>query len=194
MHVRGAAHPAAGWSECARNAVHAFIRTLAKQSTECTKPGIVVPATSSFPRLARAAVPAEPGRGDRSTVFDHKIATVVIQTIRDSWLRSFRVPGAAGRVTGLRGGGGRFDYGTFQDHATISLRGTRFARNVAVAGTTTLTYETNVVKASVRIVCPRGRTGRLTAHGRFGFGGPYLSFIVSGSLAGRHVHVVVPAN
>ena len=64
------------------------------------------------PASGRGAVPARPEPGTSSTVSDRRIVTAAVQTVRDAWLRSFRVPGSAGPLAGLRGGAGAFGYAT----------------------------------------------------------------------------------
>ncbi|QZY29717.1 alpha/beta fold hydrolase [Nocardioides coralli] len=197
VEAAGAAHPAAGWSECARELFHAFVRTLTPPAADdCDEPANVVPTTSKFPEHARGAAPATPAPGDRSRPVHRKIATVVVQTVRDAWLRSFRVPGARGGLTALRGGGGSFDYRDFSGRpALIWLDQAQLARNVAVSGRTTWhLFGANGLRFIVDVDGPRGEDGWLRARGKFGFSGPYRDFRVTGELGGRHVEVTVPAN
>jgi pimeloyl-ACP methyl ester carboxylesterase len=191
--VAGAAHPSAGWSPCAADAVHEFVRTL-DLSTSCDEPAFVASTTSSFPKFARTAAAAHPRSGDQSTTLDRKVVTVAVQTVRDAWLRSFRVPGAIGNVTGLRGGDGAFDYESVPGGALFELDGIRFTRDVAVSGSSDLMFESNDLNIDVAVNGPRHEDGNLTAHGKFGFGSPFSDFVVTGTVHGHHVHVTVPAN
>ena len=194
LRVAGAAHPAAGWSDCARVAMRSFMRTLQiPASGTCDEPAVVAPAVPQFPRRARAATAARPRPGDHSTDLDHRIATTAVRTVLDGWLRSFRA-GPTGTAPGLREGTVAFDYTTFDDHATLSLHRTRFAHNVTVTGKATLTYDGNLVHARARVRGPNGQTGMLTADGAFGFGAPYEDFTVTGNLGHHRVNVSVPAN
>ena len=191
--VAGAAHPSAGWSPCAADAVHEFVRTLSISSS-CDEPAFVTSTTSSFPRRSWQAAPAQPRPGDESTGIERKVVTAAVQAVRDAWLRSFRVPGAIGNVTGLRGGDGAFDYDTVPGGALFELDGIRFTRDVAVTGSSDLMFESNDMNIDVTVDGPRHQDGRLTAVGKFGFGSPFSDFVVTGTLHGHHVMVTVPAN
>ena len=194
LQIAGAAHPAAGWSECARTAMHGFIRRPHRTVGRCDDPAYVAPAVSRFPRTAAGARAAAPRPDDQSTRTDHRVVTVAVRAALDAWLRSFRIPGDTGTGRGLRGGDFIFDYARFDDRAVIRLNGVRFSRDVVVRGRTTWTYETNTIRLHVTTTGPRGRSGRLSAVGRFGFGAPYSVFDVTGAFGPRTVHVRVPAN
>ena len=194
LRVAGAEHPAAAWSECARSVTEAFIRAGHNGAATCTRPDNGIPAASDFATNAAAAAPATRRAGDASTLLERRVTTAVVQTVRDAWLRSFRVPGQFGTVSGLRKGAADFDYGTFDDHAVISLHGARYATDVAVSGQTTWAYETNGLDFTVTVNGPGGHDGTLRAHGLFGFGLPFEDFKVTGSLGGHVVKLSVPAN
>jgi pimeloyl-ACP methyl ester carboxylesterase len=194
VHAAGAAHPAAAWSDCARGVVHDFIRTLQAPTTACDDPAFVEAATSAFPELAWQAAEARSKHDDESTKLERKVVTVAVQTVRDAWLRSFRVPGAVGSVTGLRGGSGDFDYASRPDRALFQLNALSFASNVIVSGTTRFVYADNRITFKVTVDGPRGADGTLTAAGQMGFGAPFSTFIVTGNLNGHTIRVAVPAN
>jgi hypothetical protein len=84
----GAAHPAAGWSDCARNAVHEFVRTLSRPTTRCDQPAWAVFTTSKFPQSVHTAVPASSKQDDRSRMLDRKLVTTTMQAVRDAWIRT----------------------------------------------------------------------------------------------------------
>ena len=194
LRVAGAQHPAAASSECARTVTEAFIRTGHNGTATCTTPDNGFAAAPDFATTAAATAPADRRAGDGSTQLERRVTTAVVRTVRDAWLRSFRVPGQFGSVSGLRRGTADFDYGTFDDHAVISLRGARYVSDVAVGGQTTWTYETNGLDFTVTVDGPGRDDGTLSAHGVFGYGLPFDDFKVTGSLGGHVVKLTVPAN
>src|SRR4051812_26536015 len=125
--VAGAEHPAAGFSGCARTTLQKFIQTPHRGVGTCHSPDYVAPAAAEFAPLARTSTAASILAGDTSTRLDRKIATVVVHTVRDAWLRVFRIPSTKGELPGLRGGTATFDQETFPDHAVVRLRGARYA-------------------------------------------------------------------
>jgi pimeloyl-ACP methyl ester carboxylesterase len=193
LRVAGAAHPSAGWSECADVLMMGFLRTL-HTSGDCDEPGFVASATSQFPKYARTAAPAEPGVGDQSTTLDRKVVTAAVLAVRDAWLRSFRVPTVLGSVTGLRGGSADFDYQSVPGGAVIDLHGVRFTRDVAVSGSTDLKFAPNDMTMQLSVDGPRQVDGSLDVTGKLGFGNPFADFVVTGTVHGHHVHLTVPAN
>jgi hypothetical protein len=191
--VAGAAHPTAGWSECAQKAIRAFVRTLTPPADGCDDPATVLATTSAFPDRAQRAVPATPDPGDEGTTADRRLVTVAVQTVRDAWLRTFRVPDSAGPLVGLRGGSGAFDY-NFEDHAAVSLDRVRFAGDVSVTGSSTWTFPERTLAFDVTVSGPRGVVGHVTGQGVFGFSAPFAEFHVTGTVGRRTVHAAVPAN
>ncbi len=191
--VAGAAHPTAGWSECARQAIRAFVQSLVAP-TACDEPDFVVATTSTFPLRGRDAVPATPEPGTWSTVSDRRIVTAAVQTVRDAWLRSFRVPGATGPLVGLRGGAGAFDYATFDNHAVLTLERMRLADDVEITGSSSWTYADNTLELDITLTGPHGVTGELAGKGQFGFSRPFADLVVTGTVDGRHLSATVPAN
>lgn len=195
LHLAGAAHPGVGWSECARRLSQRFIRTLDIGDARCGRPEYVAPAVAEFPGRAAQASPARGLAGDSSTQRDRRVVTVALRSVLDAWLRSFRIPGAVGEGTGLRGGIFDFDYSS-DDHAVIDLHDVRLARDVTVRGRTTLAYAKDRLRMNISVRGPNGGIlGTLQAAGSFGYGfSPFRRFEVSGTLGGRPVHVSVPAN
>jgi pimeloyl-ACP methyl ester carboxylesterase len=194
LDAAGAAHPAAGWSDCALARTRQFILDPGPVSNSCTAPAYVAPAVPVFPAIGVKATAATPLPGDRSLPLDRKVATVATRAVLDAWLRSFRIPGAVGSGVGLRGGTFDFDYDSFADHAVIQLHQARFTGDVAATGGTTWGYDGNQVHFEVAVTGPRGAAGTLIGDGQFGFGGPFADFTVTGSIGGRPVDVTVPAN
>ncbi|MCW2760127.1 MAG: hypothetical protein JWR85_328 [Marmoricola sp.] len=193
VRIPGAGHPAAGWSDCARLGMQQFIRSFSSaQVKDCDEPGWVTEATSKFPVLAADATPATSTSGDQSTKLDRRVATATVQTVRDMWLRSFRVPGDLGTVTGLRGGSAEFDY-TAVPVATMQMHGLKFSRDVVVTGDSVLQFDDSRTTFTAMVNGPGGHDGRLTAAGGFG-GGVYEDFVVTGTLGGQRIAVAVPAN
>jgi pimeloyl-ACP methyl ester carboxylesterase len=189
VRVPGAAHAAAGWSGCAGDLVHDFVRRLAAAVGTCTEPAQVLAAASTFPSRAADAVPATSG----GTVLRRRIVTVAVQTVRDAWMRSFHLPGESASFPGLRGGRGRFDYSGWPT-ATITLRGSRYAVDVAVSGTSTYLVEENRLTFEIGVDGPGRLDGTLRAEGGFGFGPVYEDFVVEGALGGQVIRATVPAN
>jgi pimeloyl-ACP methyl ester carboxylesterase len=193
--IAGAAHPAAGWSECGAEMYHEFVRSLATPTMRCDGPAYVIPTVSKFPLTARRAVPATAAPDDESTTLDRRIATVAVQAARDMLLRSFRVPDSTGILPGLRGGSAAFDWTSWPDVVVTDLRSTRFARDVAVSGRFAWSRAGgNTADLEVVVDGPGSHDGRLEAHGLFGGGPPYQDFAVTGTLGGRSVILTVPAN
>ena len=176
----GALHLPTAWSECARSVAQRFIATLRTGNTDCARePAFVPPAVPQFPGSVRQAVPATALAGNASTIDDRRVATVAVRPVLDAIIRSFRIPGATGTGYGLRGGTFDFSFETGED--VLQLHGVRFARDVAVDGKATLSFDGNEVHMDLVVSGPDGRSGSLMADGAFGFGAPYRAFIVSGT-------------
>ncbi len=191
--IAGAGHPAAGWSDCARLGQQEFQRSFnTAEVTGCDEPAWVFEVTSKFPKTAAEATPATKRAGDASMLTDRKVATTVVQTVRDVWMRSFRAPGDFGSVTGLRGGSSDFDWST-APHVFNDMHAVRFATDVAVSGDTDLNGDTTLTRFQVSVNGPGPVDGMLSGEGAFG-SGVYSDFVVTGTLGGRTISVRVPAN
>ena len=160
--------------------------------TGCDEPAWVFEVTSKFPKTAAEATPATKRAGDASMLTDRKVATTVVQTVRDVWMRSFRAPGDFGSVTGLRGGSSDFDWST-APHVFNDMHAVRFATDVAVSGDTDLNGDTTLTRFQVSVNGPGPVDGVLSGEGAFG-SGVYRDFVVTGTLGGRTISVRVPAN
>ena len=194
VNFAGALHLPTAWSECARSVAQRFIATLRTGSVDCAQePAFVPPAVPQFPRHVAQAVPAEALAGDASTLLDRRVATVAVRSTLDSFIRSFRIPGATGTSYGLRGGTSDFSFEDGED--VLQLHGVRFSRDVAVVGQATLSFDGNEVQMELTVTGPDpAHSGTLTAEGAFGFGSPYRAFTVTGVIGGRTVVASVPAN
>ena len=77
----------------------------------------------------------------------------------------------------------------------LQLDGVRFARDVAVEGQATLSYDGNEMQMELTVTGPDpAHSGTLEAQGAFGFGAPYRDFSVTGVIGGRTLVASVPAN
>ena len=191
--IAGAAHPASGYSECAREILHHFLATTHAGDRSCASdPANIWAAVPAFPLASAQAEPATPAAGDASTNADRRVVTSAVRTVLDAWIRSFRIPGSVGTGYGLRGGTFDFDRETFGDHARTRLHGDRFVGDVVVTGRSTLTYDTSGLHMRISVTGPTGE-GTLTADGTFGFL-DFADFSVTGQLDGRAISVTVPAN
>ena len=194
VNFAGALHLPTAWSECARSVAQRFIATLRTGKIDCAEdPAFVPPAVPQFPRHVANAVPAQALAGDASTVLDRRVATVAVRSVLDAIIRSFRTPGATGTGQGLRGG--TFDFSFGPDEVVLQLEGVRFARDVAVEGQATLSYDGNEMQMELTVTGPDpAHNGTLEAQGAFGFGAPYRDFSVTGIIGGRTLVASVPAN
>ena len=194
VNFAGALHLPTAWSDCARSVAQRFMATLRTGKIDCARePAYISPAVPQFPRRAAQAVPAEALAGNASTVLDRRVTTVAVRSVLDAFIRSFRTPGATGSAYGLRGGTFDFDFGP--DEAVLQFDGVRFARDVAVEGQATLSYDGNEMAMELTVTGPDpAHSGTLEAEGAFGFGAPYRDFTVTGVIGGRTVVASVPAN
>jgi len=101
---------------------------------------------------------------------DRKVATTVVQTVRDVGMRSFRAPGDFGSVTGLRGGSSDFDWST-APHVFNDMHPVRFATDVAVSGDTDLNGDTTLTRFQVSVNGPGAGRREAERRGRVRFRG-----------------------
>jgi pimeloyl-ACP methyl ester carboxylesterase len=191
--IAGAGHPSAGWSDCARLGQQEFQATFSAAAVkDCDEPAWVWEATSKFLKTSVDATAARPRAGDQSTLTDRKVAATVVQTVRDVWLRSYRIPGDFATVYGLRGGTSQVDWSVFP-FGNNDMDGIRFAHDVAVSGSSFMDYSISRTTFDVRVDGPGGVDGALRAEGGLG-GNIYEDFAVTGNLGGHRIEVSVPAN
>ena len=192
--VAGAGHTAAAWSECAFDVFHTFVRDLDSPSAQaCTEPGYVVAAASAFPELARGVVPAVPAAGDGSTLLQRRVVAAAVLAVRDGWVRSFKDPASVNPFSGLRGGGGTFNYDGWPSNV-LDLEASRYVADVSVTGESVFVGDDNSLTFTVEVDGPGQLDGTLTGKGLFGFSQPYGDFQVTGTLNGSPVRASVPAN
>ena len=188
--VAGAGHTAAAWSECAFDVFHTFVRDLDSPSAQaCTEPGYVVAAASAFPELARGVVPAVPAAGDGSTLLQRRVVAAAVLAVRDGWVRSFKDPASVNSFSGLRGGGGTFNYDGWPTNV-LDLQASRYVADVSVTGESVFVGDDNSLTFTIEVDGPGQLDGTLTGEGLFGFNQPYGDFQVTGSLNGSPVTVV----
>jgi pimeloyl-ACP methyl ester carboxylesterase len=175
--------------ECAASIVVQFVEQLAPGDTSCAQSNeFVIPAVGRFPEKARKAKAAKIDRtgDDHSEKADRRVATVAAATITDAFRRTFEQPEPHDGL-GLRGGTVSPDFGP--TGATVDLTGTRFAEDVSVSGTATVS---DVLDATVTVDGPRGEDGTLHVTGIwFDVGATTLQ--IRGTLGGRQVALLVPA-
>jgi pimeloyl-ACP methyl ester carboxylesterase len=194
VHVAGAGHDAFAWGPCPNRIATRFINKLETGDTSCVEePSFVGAAVPEYPLVAAEATPATPiaNAGDESSEGDRRVATVVIRTVLDAWLRSFRQPVAVATGPGLRGG--TFDANYRATKATVDLHRAKWVEDVAVSGETNLDVK-NSLKGDVTFRGAGTERGQLHFSGHWGFGGPFSDVKVRGTIGGRQIAVNVPTN
>ncbi len=192
--LQGSPHTPGAWSDCARAIARHFLRTLQTGDTGCARtPSFVGAAVAEAPRTASEATQASRLAGDASRPGDRRVTTAAVRTVLDAWLRSFRIPGAVGDGTGLRGGTFDFDYESSDEGAVVNLAGATYVRNVDVTGRSRLAYADSTLTMALDVDGPAAADTRLRATGTWDFGAPFRAFEVTGSVRGRTLHLRVPA-
>ena len=80
------------------------------------------------------------------------------------------------------------------DGIVAELHKLRFARDVAVSGRASYGFESERLRARIKVHGPRGSRGRLRIKGLwFAFFHDATSFVVRGKLGGERVNLRVPA-
>jgi hypothetical protein len=96
---------------------------------------------------------------------------------------------------GLRGGTFDFEVDPSFTRLTDQLHAVRFAQDVAVSGTATYGFSSELIDAPITLNGPGAEDGALHIRGVwFGFFNPTTVFRVRGTLGGRHVALRVPAS
>jgi len=188
------ATPLGNRPDCADAIIAAFIAELTPTDTGCaSRVGSVLPAVGRFAEKAAQARQARRAGGDRSTATDRRVATAAVAAVTDAFRRNFLF-GDAGPGVGLRGGSFDSRINDEQDGIVSELDRVRFARDVAVSGRARYGFESEVIRARVKVHGPRGSRGRLRVSGVwFAFFHDATSFKVRGRLAGHRVVLRVPA-
>jgi pimeloyl-ACP methyl ester carboxylesterase len=185
--VASSGHVTSGFGLCGTNISNNFIENLQTGDTTCAQtPETVWPAVGRFPLYAADALPATPASGNDGTVYDLKVVSVVMATMRDALQRT-TLGSTAG--VGLRGG-------TFQDTVgttsqVITLNSCLFASDVSVSGAISYGFDTSV-SASLSVTLSDGTTGTLNVTGAFLRPGTVGNFSVTGSIGGRPIAALVP--
>jgi hypothetical protein len=149
--------------------------------------GMCGATVGSFPLRASDAEPAkvDPAGGDRSKRSDRQIAAVAWAAALQHGYVAGGFPASSG--TGLRGG----TYTrTFDDSGvTLQLAGVRFASDVAVSGSETISFGGGTIDATLDVTGPNGTTGQLHVTGVVF---PHTTPLqVRGTIAGRAVSALV---
>jgi pimeloyl-ACP methyl ester carboxylesterase len=196
--IRNAAHhtatPLGGRYECADAIIVAFIADLAPGHTGCaSKVGSVLPAVGRFAEKASQARQAARARGDHSTATGRRVTTVAVAAVTDAIRRNFLF-GNAGPGVGLRGGKFEVRLNDAGNGIVGELDKVRFARDVAVSGRVRYGFESEVLRATVKVRGPHGERGRLRISGLwFAFFHDASTFAVHGTLGRHRISLRVPA-
>jgi len=189
--VAEAGHGTIVWTQCAANLQSQFFETLQVGDTSCTKtPETVWPALGRFPLVASEARPAEvmPGGGNQIGVPERKVVTVAVATAVDALKRGTILGSSSG--VGLRAGAFVSSIDA-NGNQTTTLTDCSFATDVTVNGT--LLWNADQSFAADLTVSGRGTAGgTLHVEGTWQAPGPVGNFIVTGTLGGKQVVVVVP--
>jgi pimeloyl-ACP methyl ester carboxylesterase len=182
-----------GRSDCSDAIIVNFIAELEPRDTGCASDTHFggAPSVGRFALTAADARPAEPRHGDHSTKTDRKVATVATAAVTDAFRRTF-LGFPPGPGVGLRGG--TFT-GDFSDPGvTDTLKGVRFASDVAVSGTSDYRFENESIDASIRVDGPGGEDGHLHVSGVW-FASRHEATVLEivGALGGHSVALRVPA-
>jgi hypothetical protein len=190
--------------------VRTFIATHATGDTRCAAdlntpfhslsepPSSFVPyhGVGRFPVDVDDAVPArvDPtgiNRGDRQ---DRQGASVACSSVIDAFMHAQRMTGTSGR--GLRGGS--YTVAKGQTTTTIDFNAVRFNNDVTVTGHATRDLATNTIDTQVTVEQTEHghghqRQGTLSFHGVL-YTPSKPDGTVRGTIAGRHVALLVPMN
>jgi pimeloyl-ACP methyl ester carboxylesterase len=187
IQVASSGHVTSGFGQCGTNISNNFIETLQPGDTSCAQtPETVWPAVGRFPLFAVDALPAIPAPGNHGTVYDLKVVSVAVATMRDALQRT--TLGSTGGV-GLRGGTWTDTVGATSQ--VITLSGCMFSEDVSVSGTITYGFDTSV-SASLSVTRSGEALGTLNVTGTFLHTGPVENFSVTGSIGGRQIAALVP--
>jgi pimeloyl-ACP methyl ester carboxylesterase len=189
--VAEAGHVTAAWTQCAGNLQSQFVETLQVGDTSCTRtPETVWPALGRFPLVAADARPAEvdPAGDNQIGIAERKVVTVAVATAID----------ALKRTTFGNGNGVGLRAGTFQTtvdadgNQTTTLADCTFAKDVIVNGTVIWGADRSLM-VDLTVSGTGTAGGTLHAEGSWQAPGAVGTLVVSGTLAGHQVAVLVPA-
>ncbi len=183
--------------QCAAKLTQDFMKNLAQGDSSCAEQldNVSFPARGDFPMTSDDTAPATVGdpSKDESTELDRKVAAAAVASASDGFRRLFsQQRGREG--PGLRGG-------TFEPNggsdttAGIKFTDLKFTEDVSVKGTGLYNFNTQAIKANVKVDGPGSEDGKLDIKGVwFGFGPPTTVFKVTGKIDGRKVSLEVPAS
>ena len=186
--------PLGGRNQCSDAIIVAFIADLAPGHTGCaSKIGSVLPSVGRFAERAAQARQAKRADGDHSTAAGRRVTTVAVAAVTDAIRRNFLF-GNVGPGVGLRGGKFEVRLNDAGNGIVGELDKVRFARDVAVTGRVRYGFNSEVLRAKIKVRGPRGQRGRLRMSGLwFAFFDDATSFKVHGKLGGHRVSLRVPA-
>jgi pimeloyl-ACP methyl ester carboxylesterase len=193
--VAGAGHGALLDSPCAVALAAEMIATLKVTDTSCaaTSPK-VYPGVGRFPQTAADSPPATASSGGGSaTESDLRVTRVAVDTAVDALKRSMSGSGERDGV-GLRGGTFHTEYGT--PAWTTTLKGARYARDVAIDGTIHWTPNgpaEGALEAELTIDGPGQHDGTVQVTGAWLAQGSAKPLSIEGTLGGRTVKATVPS-
>jgi pimeloyl-ACP methyl ester carboxylesterase len=185
--VAGAGHASVFWSQCARDLISQFVRTLRPGNTKClATPETIWPAVDRFPLLAADARPAEvdPTGQNEIGVSERKVAAVAAGAALDAWRRILMTSSGEGK--GLRGGSFSLDAST----STLRLTDYLFAKDIMVSGTA-VWRDDKSFSADLTVKGSGTSGGRLRLQGSWIAGGPVGKFKISGMLGERKVALLL---
>lgn len=189
--VAGAGHEATGWTSCASNMASLFIETLQPGDASCAAtPEVVWPAVGRFPLTVANARPASPDSSGTNQIAtaERKTVSVAVATAIDALQRSLL---NFGDGVGLRGGTFHTDYFGATFITSTTLTNCQFAADLIVNGTIAWGYD-NSIEADLTVSGSGTAGGTLHFTGFFENPGAIGNFMVSGSLGGKNVAVLVP--
>ena len=173
--VANGGHVTTLWSRCAAGVAVRFLATLQTGDTSCAADTrgasgnpfgsatgkLQLQGVGRFPLQASGAIPARIGdaRRDASTPLERRVAAVAWAAVEDAIYQAPRLTGTTGR--GLRGGSFRVKHATAT--TTVTYRGVRFARDVAVSGVASLELATSRLTARISVAGALSGTLRLRA-------------------------------
>ena len=188
------ATPLGGRNQCSDAIIVDFIADLTPGHTRCaSKVGSVLPSVGRFAERAAQARQAKRAGGDHSSAAGRRVTTVAVAAATDAIRRNFLF-GNVGPGVGLRGGKFEVRLNDAGNGIVAELDKARFARDVAVTGRVRYGFNSEVLRAKIKVRGPRGQRGRLRMTGLwFAFFHDASWFKVHGKLGDRRVNLRVPA-
>jgi len=187
IQVASSGHVTSGFGKCGTDISNHFLETLQPGDTSCAQTSKTVwPAVGRFPLFAADALPATSVVGNYGTVYDLRVVSVAVATMRDALQRT--TLGSTGGV-GLRGGTWTDAVGA--NSQVITLSDCLFSEDISISGTITYGFDTSV-SASLSVTRSGEVLGTLKVAGFFLHTGPVGHFSVTGSFGSRQIAALVP--